>query len=79
MLPKLRPGLNFANVIFGLVFRPLSHTTRGRGGWGTPCIYKGHDAAGIIVMSDPLKYIGEFLVNLYLKQSQCFSLACSFT
>ena len=25
MLSKLRPGLNFANVIFGLIFRPLSH------------------------------------------------------
>ena len=42
-------------------------------------IYKGHDAAAIIVTSDPLKYIGEFLVNFYLKKSQCFSLACSFT
>ena len=37
ILPKLRLGQNFANMIFGLVFCPLSHTKKGVIGGGTRC------------------------------------------
>ena len=38
ILPKLRPRQNFVNMIFALVFCPLSHTKRGVIGGETRCI-----------------------------------------